>query len=279
MKQNCKNNKYCFGKSGFTLAEAIAALAIATIIMISAVGIYTGIIKAEAAINKRLEGDSLSMEILQRIAEDVDRFALPGSDVMLSLKNKTEPGGYESAQMIIESRIYDKNNEAQTFEKIIWQSRADPDANGLIIYRAHSGYTMEDKMLDEPKEGYERELFIPICSGATLFTVEVFKDGNTVDIWEGQNLPPAVKVSVAFAEPEEDLLGNKAVPKEAIKTRTIVIDRFQQLAYQFIYKEIFGPNTISGEDYEYLFEDANEISDINDVTEKMETDVNELPRR
>src|SRR4030042_6097309 len=79
--------------SGFTLAEAIATLAIAAMIMIAAIGIYTGIIKAEAAINRRLQGDSLSMEILQRIAEDVDRLALPGSDAMLFLKNKNERGG------------------------------------------------------------------------------------------------------------------------------------------------------------------------------------------
>ena len=313
MKQNCKNN-YCFEKSGFTptpictvtgqrkavkeqlchristlftvcklvrgftLAEVIATLAIAAMIMITAVGIYTGIRKAEAAINKRLEGGSLSMEILQRITEDIDRLALPSSEVTVSIKNKTEPGGYKSAQMVIESKIYDKNNKPQIFEKIIWQSHADPDTNGLIIYRARSGYTMEDKMLDEPKEGYERELFIPICSGATVFSIEAVKDGNTVDIWQGQYLPPAVKISVAFAEPEEDLLGNKVVPKEAIKTRTVVIDRFRQLAYQFIYKEIFGPNMTAGEDYEDLIEEPNEFSDINDVTEKMEADVNELPR-
>jgi hypothetical protein len=218
------------------------------------------------------------MEILQRITEDIDRLALPSSEVTVSIKNKTEPGGYKIAQMVIESKIYDKDNKPQIFEKIIWQSHADPDTNGLIIYRAHSGYTMEDKMLDEPKEGYERELFIPICSGATVFSIEVVKDGNTVDIWQGQHLPPAVKISVAFAEPEEDLLGNKVVPEEAIKTRTVVIDRFRQLAYQFIYKEIFGPNMTAGEDYEDLIEEPNEFSDTNDVTEKMEADVNELPR-
>ncbi len=198
----------------------------------------------------------------------------------VSIKNKTEPGSYKSAQMIIESKIYDKSNKPQTFEKIVWQSRADPDADGLIIYRAHSGYTVEDKMLDEPKEGYERELFIPICSGATVFSIEVVKDSNTtIDLWQGQNLPPAVRVSVAFAQPEEDLLGNKVVPQEAIKARTVVIDRFRQLAYQFIYKEIFGPNMTNDEDYDDFIEEPNEFSDTNDVIDETEADVNESPRR
>jgi hypothetical protein len=241
--------RYCSEKSGFTLAEAIATLAIAAMIMIAAIGIYTGIKRAEAAINKRLESGFLATEILQRVAEDLDRLALPGSDVTMSIKNKTEDGGYKSAQMIIESKIYDKNNKPQTFEKIIWQSRGDPDANDLIIYRAHGGYTLEDKMLDEPKETYEREKFIPICSGATLFSIEAINDGNTTQTWESQNLPRGVKISVSFTGPQQDLMGNLIISEEAIKTRTVIIDRFRQLAYQFIYRDFF---------------DANKITDIND---------------
>ena len=248
MKRNCKM-KYCSEKSGFTLAEAIATLVITAMIMIAAVSIYTGIRRAEAAINKRLESGFLAVEILQKITEDIDRLAMPGSDVTMSIRNKTEDGRYKSAQMIIESKIYDKDNKPQTFEKIIWQSRSDPDANGLIIYRAHSGYTLEDKMLDEPKEAYEREKFIPICSGATLFSIEAINDGNTTQTWENQNLPRGVKISISFTKPEQDLLGNLIISEEAIKTRMVVIDRFRQLAYQFVYREFF---------------DANKITDIND---------------
>ena len=248
MKRNCKM-KYCSEKSGFTLAEAIATLAIAAMIMIAAIGIYTGIRRTEAAINRRLESGFLATEILQRIAEDIDRLALPGSDMTMSINNKTEEGGYKSSRMIIESKIYDKNNKPQTFEKIIWQSRGDPDANGLIIYRAHSGYTLEDKMLDEPKEAYEREKFIPICSGATLFSIEAINDSNTTQTWESQNLPRGVKISISFTKPQQDLLGNPVISEEAMKTRTVVIDRFRQLVYQFIHRDFF---------------DANKIADIND---------------
>ncbi len=273
MKQNCKK-KYCFGlwraqssrMSGFTLAEAMTALVIAAMIMVAAVSIYTGIRRAEAAINKRLESGFLAMEVLQRITEDIDRLALPGSDVTMSVKNKIERGGYKSAQMIIESKIYDKDNKPQVFEKIVWQSHPDPDANGLIIYRAHGGYTLEDKMLEEPKEKYEREWFIPICSGVTLFSINTTNDSNTNQTWEGQNLPPAVRVSISFTEPELDLTGNPVIGEEAIKTRTVVIDRFRQLAYQFVYKE-------------FLI-DANRIADMNDQNmppEPNEFDMNKEP--
>jgi prepilin-type N-terminal cleavage/methylation domain-containing protein len=254
MKQNSKI-KYRSEKSGFTLVEAMAALVIAAMIMVTAIGIYTGIKRAEAAINKRLQGGFVAVEVLQRIAEDIDRLALPGSDVTMSIKNKIEPGGYKSAQMIIESKVYDKDNKPQVFEKIVWQSHPDPDANGLIIYRAHSGYTLEDKMLEEPKEKYEREWFIPISNGVTLFSIEAVTDVNTTSpVWESQNLPPAVRISISFSAPEQDLTGNLTVPQEAIKKRTVVIDRFRQLAYQFIYKEF----------------DANQTGDMNDVNNPAE---------
>jgi type II secretory pathway component PulJ len=240
--------------AGFTLAEALAALVIAAMIMAVAISIYTGVRRAESAVNKRLESGSLAMEVIQRITEDIDRLALPGSDVTMSIKNKIEAGGYKSAQMIIESKIYDKDNKPQTFEKIVWQSHPDPDANGLIIYRAHSGYTLEDKMLEEPKEKYEREWYIPICRGVTLFSITAGSDSNDsngVPMWQSQNLPPAVGISISFSPPQEELTGNFTVPPEEVKTKTIVVDRFRQLAYQFVYKEFAI--------------DANKIADINDA--------------
>jgi hypothetical protein len=260
-KQICRqisnSSAICKLVRGFTLAEAVATLAIAAMIMVAAIGIYTAVKRSEAAINKRLEGGFVAIEILQRIAEDIDRLALPSSDVTMAIKNKTEAGGYKSAQMIIESKIYDKNNKPQVFEKITWQSRLDPDMNSLVVYRAHGGYTLEDKMLDEPKEKYERERFIPICSGVTIFSIETVNDNNTIGlVWEGPSLPPGVRVSISSAAPQQDLIGNLVVPAEEIKTRTVVINRFKQLTYQFVYKE---------------FVDANHAADVNDQNVPAET--------
>jgi type II secretory pathway component PulJ len=250
---------------GFTLAEAIATLAITAMIMVAVVGIYMGIKRAEAAVNRRLGNGFLSMEIMQRIADDIGKLSLPGSSSTMSVKNKIDIGGYKVSQMIIENKIYGKDNKPQTFEKIIWQSRVDTDANGLVVYRSHSGYAFEDKMLEEPKEQYERELFIPICSGAKHFSIEAVVDGNTVEEWQGTTLPPAVKISMSFADREPDLLGNITVPQEMVQTRTVVINRFKQISYQFIPTE---------------FPDMNGVADMNQPKEpnKSVDTNNMLPR-
>lgn len=255
MRRSYKN-KYYFEKAGFTLAEAIATLAIAAMIMVAAVGIYMGIKRAEAAVNRRLGNSFLSMEIMQRIADDIGKLSLPGSSTTMSVKNKIDIDGYKVSQMIIENKIYGKDNKPQTFEKIIWQSRVDTDANGLVVYRSHSGHALEDNILEEPKEPYERELFIPICSGAKLFSIEAVVDNNAVENWQGTTLPPAVKISISFAEREPDLLGNITVPEEMVQARTVVINRFKQISYQFMPTE---------------FPDMNGISDMNQPTEANES--------
>ena len=239
--------KFDCSEKGFTLAEAIATLVIAAMIMVTVTGIYIGIKRAEASINRRLEGGFQTMEILQRITEDIDKLAMPGSDVTMSIKNKIDIGGYSVSQMIIESKIYGKDNKPLTFEKIVWQSRVDMDTNGLTLYRAHSGYTLEDKMLEEPKEKYETELYIPVCSGVEIFSIQPVVEGNTVESWESQTLPPSARVSLSFAQREQDALGNMSVPQESVQTKSVVINRFKRIPYQFIPKAI----------------DANLISDTN----------------
>jgi len=269
-------NKVEYNKNGFTLAEAMATLVIAAMIMIAVVGIYTGVRRAEAAINSRIKSGYVVTEILQRIAEDIDGLALPGSDVTMTIKNKLDIDGYKITQMVIENKIYDKDNKPQTFEKIVWQSRVDTDANGLIIFRAHSGYTLEDKMLEEPKEKYERELFIPVCRGATLFSIEVIDNNNIVENWEKPGLPPDVKISISFAERGQDLLGDMNVPAESIKTRMVVINRFRQIPYEFKQKEIFDANKISDMN---LPGEPNKLADVNEKSALQRKEPNEPLRR
>ena len=236
------------------MAEVAATLAIAAMIMAAVIGIYTGVRRAEQSINRRLEDGFLPMEILQRIAEDVDRLVQDQTDVKVTIKNKTEEGGYKSAQMVIESKIYDKNNKPQVFDRVVWQSRADLDEDGMILYRSHSGYAVEDKMLDEPKEEYERKWYIPVCSGETLFNIQAVNGENIVDKWDSDKLPAGVKVSLSFEVPVKDVLGDYTVPEEGIYTGTTTTDRFKQLTYQFVKVELPDINDIS--DYNNI--DANE---------------------
>ncbi|NIA17017.1 MAG: hypothetical protein GWO86_01585, partial [Planctomycetes bacterium] len=120
----------------FTLAETLAALVISVMIIVAVLGIYGSVKRSAASINKKIAKDALPAEILQRIAEDIDRMIVTVTDTKITFNNKPAEGNYSSGQLIIESTIYDTDNKPQTFEKIIWQSRSDPDANGLILYRA-----------------------------------------------------------------------------------------------------------------------------------------------
>jgi type II secretory pathway component PulJ len=272
MKRRNKT-KYNSGEKGFTLAEAMATLAIATMIMAAVIGVYMGIKRTEAAMNKRLQSGYLAMEILQRIAEDIDGLALPGSDVTMSIKNRFDTGGYNVSQMVIENKIYDKDNKPQTFGKVIWQSRVDTDSNGLVLYRAHSGYMLEDKMLEEPKEKYERELFVPVCSGITFFTIEAVVDNNAIKTWSGQDFPPAVKISISFEPRQQDVLGNMIVPEDSIRTRTVAINRFRQIPYQFVYRDLIDPNKV------YDMNDPNRPADANNASARRKKEVNEPLRK
>ncbi|MCE5340818.1 MAG: prepilin-type N-terminal cleavage/methylation domain-containing protein [Planctomycetaceae bacterium] len=263
--------KYINNKNyGFTLAETLAALVIAMMIMAAAVAVYSTVRKAQFSIDRRLKEGFTATEIIQRISEDIDRLALPSSDVTMSIKNKLDIEGFRISQMIIESKYYDKDNQPQTFEKIIWQSRVAADGNQLIIYRAHSGYSMEDKMLEEGKEKYQREMYIPVCSGVTMFAIEV-TDGNSdpnivttsaAADWTNAELPQAVKISISFEPRWQDALGNMTVSEESVKTRIVAVNRFRQIPYTFVYKE---------------FGDANEIGDINDINDvNLPNDINDV---
>ena len=244
----------------FTLAETLATLIISAMIMIAVLGIYGSVKRTIASIDKRLERYGLPTEILQRIAEDIDRMLVTITDVKITFNNRGTEGSYSSGQLIIESMIYDTDNRPQTFEKIVWQSQSNPDANGLILYRAHSGYAMEDHILDESKAKYERELFIPICEGLTYFSIQAVQGENLIDKWDKKELPTALAITVSFADPVENLSGEYEVPEEERIRRTVAVDRTRQISYVFVKQKFILP--IDGEF------DSNDIeSEPNDLTE------------
>ncbi|HAL44357.1 MAG: hypothetical protein A2Y12_13900 [Planctomycetes bacterium GWF2_42_9] len=245
-----KNNR-----CAFTLAETLMALIIGMMIMAAVIGVYSTVRNAQSSIEKRLKQGFAATEILQRISEDIDRLALPSADVTVTVRNKIDIEGFKISQMVIESKFNDKDNKPQTFEKVTWQSRVASDGNGLVVYRAHSGYSMEDKMLEEAKQNYEREVFVPVCSDATMFALEV-TDGNTItEEWINPALPQAIQISLSFEPRQQDILGNMTVPEELVKTRIVALDRFRQIPYTFIYKAFGDANDF----------DANDVNDINDV--------------
>ena len=179
----------------------------------------------------------------------------------ISINNRRIEGDYSSGQLIIDSTIYDSAGRPQTFERIVWQSKIDADANGLILYRAHSGYAMEDGILDAPKEKYERELFIPICKGLTHFSVQAVQGKTLLDKWTKEELPMALTITLSFAKPVENLFGKYEVPKEKMVQRTIAVDRTKQISYVFVKQEFILPTDEETEPND-IKKEADEIRNV-----------------
>ncbi len=224
------------GPAGFSLAEVLVALTIAACVLVSVLGIYSRAERSAVAITRKLDSSRLPSEVLQRIAEDLDRIIASGSDTKITIENKFS-NGFSTARLTILKTIYDKKNKKQTFEKIVWQTSYDNDANGLVLYRSHSGIGLEDKLLDEQKEAWEQELFIPICAGITFFKIQVPRGEEFQDRWTSDSLPHGIVVTISFAEPFKAVTGTLDVPDEEKITRTIAIDRTRKIKFIFVEKE------------------------------------------
>ena len=223
-------------KPAFSLAEVLVALTIGAMVLVAMLGIYSRAETSAAAITHKLDSSRLASEVLQRIAEDLDRTVAPGADMKVTIDNKFE-NGFSTARLTVLKTIYDSKNKKQTFERIIWQTNYDNDANGLVLYRSHSGIALEDKLLDEQKEDWEKELFVPICTGVTFFKIQVPKGEDFQDKWTSDSLPPGIVVTISFAEPFKTLAGTLDVPDEEKVTRNIAINRTRRIKFILVKKE------------------------------------------
>ena len=221
---------------GFSLAEVLAALTIAAMVLVAVLGIYSRAESSTAAITRKLDNSRLPCEVLQRIAEDLDGIIAADKDMKIIIRNKFD-NLYPTARLEIVKTIYDKKNEPRTFEKIIWQSSYDydSDAGGLALYRSHSGIALEDKLLDEQRERWEQDYpFVPICTGVTFFKIQVPKGEDFRDSWTSGSLPKAIVVTISFAKPFKALAGTLDVPDSEKITRTIAIDRTRKIRFVIV---------------------------------------------
>jgi prepilin-type N-terminal cleavage/methylation domain-containing protein len=228
--------KMCKYRRGFSLAEVLVALTIGAMVLVAVLSIYSRAETSAAAITRKLDSSRLPSEVLQRIAEDLDRTAAPGADTKVTIENKFE-NGFSTARLTVLKTIYNSKNEKQTFEKIVWQTNYDNDANSLVLYRSHSGIALEDKLLDEQKEDWEKELFVPICTGVTFFKIQVPTGENFQDNWTSDSLPPGIVVTISFAEPFKTLAGILDVPEDEKVIRNIAIDRTRAIKFILVKKE------------------------------------------
>lgn len=222
---------------GFSLAEVLAALTIGAMILVAVLAIYRRAENSAAAVIRRLDSSRVPGEVLQRIAEDLDEMISSGSDVKIIIENKFEnvagarlvPG----ARLTMTQTFQDSRDQAQIFQEVVWQSSYDfesPDG-GLVLYRSYRGLTQEDKVLDKDKDNWERELFVPICSGVTFFRIEAFTGKNPVDKWNGTP-PPGIVATISFAEPYKKVDGTYDVQDEEKTTRTIALDRSRKIKFE-----------------------------------------------
>jgi prepilin-type N-terminal cleavage/methylation domain-containing protein len=218
-------------RSGFTLAEVLTSLTIGAMILAAVLGIYSRAERSASAITNRLSNFRLPNEILQRIAEDLDSIISSSSDTQITIANGIEHG-FPTAKLTITRTINDNKNNEQKFEEIIWQSSYDYESltDGLVLYRSHSGMTLEDKILNDSKEDWERELFVPICSGVTYFKVNAIQGEELLDKWN-EELPTGIKVTLSFAEPFEKVDGSLDVSEDEKNIRTIAIDRTRKITF------------------------------------------------
>jgi prepilin-type N-terminal cleavage/methylation domain-containing protein len=221
------------GQGGFSLAEMLAALLIAAMVLVAVLNIYSRAENSAAAVIRKLDDPRMSDDVLQRIAEDLDGILASSSDTVITIENKFEKG-YPTARLTIRKNIYDDKNQQQLFEEIIWQSSYDYDnGKGLILYRSHKGVALEDKLLDEKRKDWEKVYsFVPICTGITFFKIQVPRGTILLDGWVSPPLPPGITITISFAEPFETVKGTLDVAEAAKVIHTIAVDRTRTIRFE-----------------------------------------------
>jgi len=218
--------------SGFSLAEMLAAMTIGAMVLIAVLSIYSRAERSAAAVTRRLDMSRTPREILQRIAEDIDRIISSGSGAQITIQNKHDHL-FPTARLTISRTFKDRANREHKFEEIVWQTSYDFESfgDGLVLYRSHSGIAAEDKVLDKNKEDWEKELFVPLCGGVTFFRINAIKGEKSVDKWSGP-LPSGIEVAISFAEPYKRVDGTLDVPDEEKIIRTIAVDRTRKIKFE-----------------------------------------------
>jgi type II secretory pathway component PulJ len=219
-------------RTGFSLAEVITALTIGAMVLVAVLVVYNRAERSASAVTRRLDSTRLLSEVMQRIAEDLDGIIATGADTKINIENNFE-NGFTTARLTITKTFFDNRNQEQIFENIVWQTNYDvaSNVNGLVLYRSHSGIALEDKLLERDKSDWEKELFVPICSGVTFFRIKVPWGETYLEKWTSTSLPPGIEVTISGAQPFKTVGGTLDVPEEEKIIRTIAVDRTRKLKF------------------------------------------------
>lgn len=215
-----------------TLLEVLVALAISSLVIAVSAILLMRSNKTFNSIESVLDKNSLPREILHMIARDVREIVSPGADVFLHVQNKTYKGRNE-ARLEITSRVYNKKGVPVILKRVIWQSRYDPGLDRIVLYRARSGLSLADKVLDtQAKEHPDSLIFVPLTNELTYFKILV---GNMqeepLSQWLSNRLPEAIKVELSFAQPLDTVTNKQEFAPEDLISRTIVVDTLRKISF------------------------------------------------
>lgn len=244
-----KRSRQSGDRSGYSLGEVLVALVIGAMVLTAVLTIYGRANRAAEAILSRIDSPALATEVLQLLAEDLDRVMGSEQGFSVQIKNGLD-NNFARAQLVLRRTMRDGKNEEKVFEEITWRAGYDYDgaSPGLVIYRGHEGIDLEDKLLDPKREKWEDSYpLVPLCRGVTLFRLEVPKGDDFVDQWTEATLPPAVKVTISFAQPHETVRGTWDVYDEEKIARTIAIDKTRKIKFVMAATEGGDPSAKAGE--------------------------------
>lgn len=231
-------------RSGWSLGEMIVALVIGAMVLAAILTVYSRANQAADAVLAKVEAPALAEEVLQLIAEDLDRVIGAEDDTQIEIKNGFD-NGFPEAELVLRRTFADSKSEQKTFEEIVWRAGYDSEGTrpGMILYRSHEGVNVEDKLLESKREAWEQNYpFVPVCRGLTFFRIEILKDDDLIDRWSSQDLPPGVKVSISFAQPYETVRGTWDVLESERVSRTIAIDRIRDIRFAAAPIGVTDPN-------------------------------------
>ncbi len=212
---------------GYSLGEMLAALVIGALVLTAILGIYGRVQQAGNAVVERMDSPALGDEVLQLMTRDLDR-TIGAEGVTIEVRNGVDDG-FRRAQLTIRQVYRDAQGNDQTLYQIVWQAGRDYDggAAGMILYRSYEGIIPEDKLFEEKRRDWEKELpFVPVCRGVTYFRIDVPTEDRYVDQWLAPSaLPSGVRVTLSLAQPYEGGDGTWTVADDQKRIRTIAIDR------------------------------------------------------
>ena len=92
-----------FRRAAFTLIETLTVLALTAVLLTAVLQMYHQVRVSVSRITTHLDENRLVREILQKMAEDIDRLAAPGFDATLQFRNKYD-NGYNAAQLTLDRK-------------------------------------------------------------------------------------------------------------------------------------------------------------------------------